>query len=329
LLFIGSLLCMFFVLELGVRIWVPAEVQTNNEYRYREPEGRRVFGTPFHSWYQTFPKSLDVRGYYARNGYRVEFHFNQVGARWLEPQAQTIQGYTYLVLGDSFTYGSGLWYRDSYVFETQVRLNRDKPATLLNFGHSGADTRRCLAIYNNVSEHVPHDAVIYALHLNDLISFDTSFVLRNQLLNLPVSDHSRLMQFVLNRVNTLIGRPLKIAYLTSPQAFEREHFHANMPALLELKNTVEARGKTFLVVMLPILIDIREGSFEPIYQGFRERFAEAGIRSIDLTHTVRGQRDDDLWILPVDQHPNEIASGLFARSLAEQLLDLQASSATH
>jgi hypothetical protein len=108
-----------------------------------------------------------------------------------------------------------------------------------------------------------------------------------------------------------------IAKLTSPGVFEKPRFRENLAAIAELDATTRCAGRSFHVAMLPILIDLRGESFRPIYDGITARLEELGIHSFDLSATVRGLHDSDLWMLPIDQHPNEVASALFAERLRQ------------
>ena len=134
-------------LEVWFRFNPAPDVQTNNEYQYRTFTGDRGFGIPFHTWTERFEPELDVRGYYSKTDYEVAYRFDQRGARWLTAETRASQGRVVIVLGDSFTYGSGLRYEDSWVrqLERRLALGGD-PTTLLDFAESGADSLRCLEI---------------------------------------------------------------------------------------------------------------------------------------------------------------------------------------
>ena len=310
-----SLLLVLAALEIWFRLHPGEEVQTNNEYYHRTRTGMS-FGVPFHTWTERIDPAVDFRGYYAKSDYTIAYHFDQHGARWLESAAREPHGHAVVVLGDSFTYGSGLHYEDSWVRQLEQRLDAGgDPTTLYDFGESGADSRRCLAIYQALDPSLPHDEVLYALNLNDVVSFGTSAVIRNQLIGTPLDRYSRLVAFVLYRLNESIGRRLKLAYVTTPAVFERSQFRKNFPAILELARTAADRGARFRIVMLPVLIDLKSEPFRPIYDELSRRLAAEGIPVLDITDSVRGRRDSDLWILPVDQHPNEVASALFAERL--------------
>ena len=311
-----SLLFALAALEIWFRLHPVTDVQTNNEYFYRTRSGEVTFGAPLRSWSERIDPDLDVRGYYAKTDYRVEYDFDQYGARWLEAAAREPHGRAVVVLGDSFTYGSGLRYADSWVHQLERRLDAGgDPTALYDFAESGADSRRCLEIYEAVAPRLPHDEVLYGLHLNDLVSFGTSNVIRNEMLGTPFDRYSRLVEFVLHRLNASIGRRLKLAYLTSPGVFDRGRFRKNFPAIEKLRRAAADRGARLRIVLLPVLIDLEREGFRPVYDELSRRLTAEGIPVLDVTDSVLGRRESDLWILPVDQHPNEVASALFAERL--------------
>ena len=305
-------------LEVWFRFHPVTDVQTNNAYRYRTRIGERDFGIPFQAWTERFDSELDVRGYCAKTDYEVTYRFDQHGARWLDAVPRAPEGRVVVVLGDSFTYGSGLRYEDSWVRQLEQRLTAvGDTTTLLDFAESGADSSRCLEIYQGLRSSIAHDDVLYGLHLNDLVSFGTSEIIRNEMLGTPFDRYSRLVEFVLHRLNTSIARRLKLAHYTSLEVFERSRYQRNFPAIQELRRVAAESGARFRIALLPVLIDLKAEGFRPIYQELSRRLVAEGIEVLDITGSVRGRQESDLWILPVDQHPNEIASALFAERLFE------------
>jgi hypothetical protein len=307
-------------LEIYLRLVPPTDTQTNNEYKYRIRTGEKKFLVPYHSWHEKYPVKFDVRRYYEKSNYTVDYHFNQFGARWIEDRDQPLVGTVFFVLGDSFSYGSGLQYEDTYIYKTQDLLAKmGTPYTFLNFAQSGADVLAGLGIYRSLPDSISHDAIVYGLHLNDLIRFDTSFVSKNQALGLSIVKQSKFLEFISKKLNSSFGRYLKIKYLTSPEVFQKEKFKQNMRALVQLDAIARRRNIRFYVTILPVLIDVKKKTFTPVYLEIERILQEKGIKHIDLTGSLEAYEDRELWILPVDQHPNEIANEVFARSLASYL----------
>jgi len=121
---INLLLCMasfsfcFILLEIACRIlpWADCnELQINNPYHYIETIGRRQHHIPYHSYQERVPLRFDFHSYYAATDGIICFHSNQFGARWITPNDQVLEANNILVLGDSFAYGHGLHYEDSFI----------------------------------------------------------------------------------------------------------------------------------------------------------------------------------------------------------------------
>ncbi len=323
LLIVASLFFCFLAGELFFRLFPSKDIQTNNEYAYRKEIGNWKFLTPHHSLGEKYAEELDHRGYYKKHDYTIWFNFNQYGARWLTADEQQLQGKVVLLLGDSYTYGSGIRYEDTYSYLLQESMRENgREFTVLNFGKSGANSETCLQNYNIVKDRAEHHFVLYSLHLNDLISFDTSYILRNQAFGLPGSRRSKFIEFVLKRMNTYVGRQVKIKHLTSPEIFETNYYHENMKAIVALKDQAIAEGKQFRLALLPIFIDLQKDTFRPVYDGIKADLQERNIEFFDLTYGYESYSDASMWIFPVDQHPNEVANAIFAEQLTKEFLNI-------
>ncbi len=308
-------------LEIGLRLRPPVDLPLNNPYQLTRLVGTRQFRTPFHSYREVYPLRFDHDGYYARSDGAVDYHFDQTGGRWSEPRVRDLQGDVGIVVGDSFTLGFGVRYEDTYVFKTEQALQeRGRRRHFLNFAEPGADARASLRNYLAVRDQQPHDLVLFGLHLNDLIHFPTSYVAMTGAHGRDTVAGSRLLGFVARTLDERRDREAKIRELTDPAQLERPLFRDNMAAIEAMQRAATERGRRFIVVILPILVDLRTGTFAPVYAAIRGALAQRGIRYIDLSGAVDGNRDADLWILPFDQHPNERAHAAFARQLTDALL---------
>lgn len=64
--------------------------------------------------------------------------------------------------------------------------------------------------------------------------------------------------------------------------------------------------------------------FIPLYDGIREHLKRTGIEYIDLTRCLNSFDDEDVWILPLDQHPNHQAHRVFTDRLFAEIPNLLA-----
>lgn len=308
-------------LEIGLRLWSPGDLPLNDPYQFTQLVGVRQFRVPLHTYREIYPLQYDGAGYYGRSAGAVDYHFDQLGGRWIEPRARDLQGPVALVVGDSFTLGFGVRYEDAYLFRTEQALQaQGRDRHFVNLAEPGADTKRGLANYLAVRDAQPHDLLLYGLHLNDLISFPTSAVAMTGWRGDGSAGGSRLLAFVRRTMAQRAERQAMIAELTDPAQMQRRLFRDNLAAIEAMQAAAAAHGRRFAVVLLPILVDLREETFEPIYAAIRQALAQRGIAVIDLSTSLDGGRDADYWILPFDQHPNARANEVFASRLTEALL---------
>lgn len=320
-LLLASLACCLLALELFCRL-APSdsgEVQLNDPYRYVKTIGRPRRFAPLNSYGERIPLEFDQQGYYAPSNGVVRFHSNQFGARWIEAAEQPLAARTVLVLGDSFTYGHGLHYEDAFVFRLQQLLEGEgAEVSFLNFAHRGANAKQVLRNYEDVRTRAVHQEVLYPLNINDLVWFPASHFVTNPLSVPWLVEHWKGYAFISGRIHRWLIRRQRIRQLVSSSVFEREAFAANMAALTRLDRAASAHGTPLTVAILPILVDLKKGTFHPLYDGIRERVEAVGIECIDLTRCLDGRPDSDLWVLPFDQHPNAVANQVFAEELLEQ-----------
>lgn len=323
-LLLASLACCLLALELFCRLG-PAdsgEVKLNDPHRHVKTIGRPRRFAPLHTYRERVPLEYDHQGYYAPSKGLVSFHSNQFGARWTAPEEQPLAEQPVLVLGDSFTYGHGLRYEDAFIFRLQQLLVEEGAGvSFINFSHRGANAKQVLRNYEDVRTRAPHQEVLYGLNINDLVWFPAShFVVGPDALT-GLAEHWKGYAFISGRVHRWLIRRQRIRQLLSPSSLESDAFAANMDALVRLNRAASAHGTPLRVALLPIMVDLQQGTLHPLYDGIRERVEAAGIECIDLTRCLDGRADRDLWVLPFDQHPNAVANQVFAEELVPWFLD--------
>ena len=126
-----------------------------------------------------------------------------------------------------------------------------------------------------------------------------------------------ILDFIFKNMCKITSRRKNIKELLDPNNFKKEFFIENFKAVLSMKQEALTNGADFTVVILPVLIDLKSGTFNPVYNRIKTLFDENDIKYFDLTSAVAGYSDKYLWILPFDQHPNEIANEIFAQKLRD------------
>lgn len=256
-------------------------------------------GRPYWHYEERYPTSpeLDPRAYYARGN--ISFDFDQFGARWRSPTHRPLGKRFGLFLGDSFTYGFGLRFEDTF-----AHLAEPPNLPLLNLSRQGADVLESEKIFR--ASGLRPSVIFFGLNLNDLIGFPASYVVTN-----PRKFSSRLAGFLADEWDASAGRNRRLREILDPAGFEKDFFRQNFAALRRLNE-----GKIpFRVVVLPTFVDLKKDRLRPLYRGITQRLSAAGIKFIDISDGWTAYEDRDLWITPYDQHPNEIAS----RKIAERL----------
>ncbi|MFN7974695.1 MAG: hypothetical protein U0166_20490 [Acidobacteriota bacterium] len=312
----GSTIATLLVLEGAMRL-LPAPLEVNNPYLYTVFAGR--LDPKFPSYREVYPLRFDARGYYAITEGAIDFHFDQLGGRWIEPAIRDLDAHTTIALGDSFTLGAGLRYEDTYIYRTERLL--DGHPRFVNLARPGADATTCLEVYRDHAGAIAHEHVLYGLNLNDLIRFVTSSIATSSPAPSVWGDlaaRSRLAGFVFARAARARDRARKIRELASPAMLRTLYFQRNLAAVRALDDESRRHGACLVVAILPILVDVKRETFAPTYAAIKDQVEACGIRVVELTRAVPALPDPDLWIMPFDQHPNEVAHAGFARALASQ-----------
>ncbi len=318
LIIIAGIFLIITILEITLRIFPDKYTHINNSYRYTKFLGELKHEVPFHSYCEIYPLDFDARKYYKKSSGIIKYDFNQFGARWIKSKNQEISGEKKIfVVGDSFTAGFGLRYADAYIYKAQNLLHEDGLSyDFVNFSVPGANSKTCLENYRKKRDLIPHDMLLYGLHLNDLLSFSTSYVICDiHRYETRIRNKSKLADFILKRVEKGRSRQKNIEKLLDPSKLSSDYFVENMNAIKQMDRETKQQGIEFVVVILPILVDVQKGTFRPVYDRIKKLLDECGIKYLDLTSSVVHYRDSNLWILPFHPHPNEIANAIFAQEL--------------
>jgi len=237
-----------------------------------------------------------------------------------------------MVLGDSFAEGQGVKQDETAVAVLGRLLAVRAPGRVevRSAARRGADFPELYATFEEILPYEP-DLVVYALVLNDAVQ-SPEFKARQQYVddwildraNLPDAPEARpwslAFDFFRGRVAAWqLGRETTRWYLDM-WSEANPGWRRTQEYLLDMDRQLRRRGARLVVAPWPLLVGL-EGRypFEGVHETIRRFCLANGIAHHDLLPALRGRPSADLWVHPVDRHPNDVAQRLAAASLAPEV----------
>jgi hypothetical protein len=239
-----------------------------------------------------------------------------------------------MVLGDSFAEGEGVKRDDTAVAVLGRLLAARFPGRVevRSCARRGADFPELFGIFEEILPYEP-DLVVYALVLNDAFQppefkarqeYVDDWILDRESLPDPAGPPPRRWSLAFDFFR---GRIMAWQLGRETTAWYREMWSDANPGwsrtqdyLLEMDRRLRSRGARLLVAPWPLLVGLEGGyPFEGVHETIRRFCLVGGIAHHDLLPALRGRRSADLWVHPVDRHPNEVAQRLAAESLAPEI----------
>jgi lysophospholipase L1-like esterase len=244
-----------------------------------------------------------------------------------------------VILGDSFAEGEGVKEGDTLARVLARLLEERAPGRyeVRNCGRRGTDFPQIFEAFEDVLPFEP-DLVVYTLTLNDAIQ-PPAFRARQTYLNDWILDRTmspeypdaprsvlrpRAFDFVADRLGGfLTGRETTRWYLDMWSDANREGWRRTQEYLREMQRRLEQKGARLLVAPWPLFVSLERGyPFGPAHEAIHAFCAGARIPHHDLLPAFQGRSTAELWVHPVDHHPNERAHRLAAEALLPDVLKL-------
>lgn len=305
------------------------------EIALRLSEQEPVGGSPA-TWDESLPtlRSVFDLGKPNQNGIfkGVPFRTNSFGIRGPEiARAKPAGTVRVAVMGDSLTMGSGVLEEDAYPTRLEVLLGASlhpRPVQVINLGISGLNLSVSLARLRRIGLQFDPDYVVYGWTINDLEGKDYRMQRRTKPFQSLEASGSRLVGWLGERLSATIPSiyllpgsylaELDDNYFHNPQVWSR--FEADLDQLARLNRQRGVCGAVFLHGVLNSL-----GSFHPFDRFYDEVAAAASERGLFVISSIdrlRGLDERELWVNPLDSHPNAEGHRLLAESLHDGLIDL-------
>ena len=240
-----------------------------------------------------------------------------------------------LALGDSFTWGVGVEFEDTWPQRVQRMLSRRRgePWEVVSLAKPGMNTVEEAGQLADEGFAYDPDAVIVGYCLNDSEDQDAAELRRaRDWQELRASrqrggatsfaGRSALYRLIGGRLEATLETQRRIANYHSQYAEDYSGWRAGRAALAEMGARCRERRVPLLVAVFPLFgnpLDERY-PFAAIHERVDRAAAEGGARAVDLLPAYRGLR----WELLVvdgtnDEHPNEIAHRIAANVMLSAL----------
>ena len=262
----------------------------------------------------------------------VEFETNSSGFRTEEFDNELVgNGIVVIVLGDSYAFGYGVRYQDSFPSILQRSLREqypDKNIRVVNLSMPGYNTVQELATLKEVGLKLRPKIVLLAYHLNDIETQIEEKRSKGISLLSILSDAKRglhILRFVLPRI-AAVARSLHVKVETTATAEIEEYvtegprWKENQSTLTELFDVCRQNDCDLGIIVLPYLVQLTDDHPCIVaYQVVIDFCRSNNVPAINAFEYFRGAEARRLWINAFDGHPNSQGQAFIAKA-AEDLI---------
>ena len=300
-----TIFIVIIILELSIRVILSKEV------KYNFPPGLEEFSRKYI--------------FLNKEGYRdIERTYNK--------DKNTIR---IVVLGDSFTFGSGIKnVNDRYSKKLEKILNNKSKKIdyeVLNFGKPGVDTEFEIKILKNEALRYDPDIIIVGYVLNDFRDKDAIKAKKGLntyffWLDIYLRRYSYLYHFTNKGFNIAFEATgfRKSYYQTIIDAFNSENNKEfNKLYFKELKELSQNNNATLIIVVFPFIYKLDDYPFAMPHGFIAQAGDEYGITVLDLLPYFKNLDEKKLIANRYDNHPNELGHQIAADAIYEKLIKLK------
>ncbi len=333
-LLLGSLISTALLIEIGLRAFgdePPATYRTVlGREKVREPFPGVLYLYPGHASYtQLWPSN--PRGYFDPETNGITYRVNNYGFRGGDFTLARSEKIRIAFLGDSFCWGLGVREADLFATLIEQRLNQQESLgrryEVYNFCLPGYSTAEEAALYFYVVRHFQPDVLVVWYHLNDVDSPAHPYIDRGARRDIVgrIDREERSRWRLLELARTSIRRMSAHRRLTVSIGRAYEDGHPGLAtvegAFKRIRRVSQEADVPRFLAVFPWLyrLDGESYPFRKAHQAVALRAAGEAFEVLDLLPVFDGSRTRDLWVHPVDPHPNEVAHAMVAQAMSKLL----------
>lgn len=336
----GGLTLGLILFEIGLTIAdqprFPLPVQKSPQFSFDEatketaPLYRNSINGQIRFVYQDNP-----RDYFGPNN-EVIHRTNSKGFRGPEfPPTKPKNSFRMVFLGDSFTFGEGVWLADTFAERTKKLIQEQKGDTVvveaMNLGVGGYNTEQSLQILEREGVLLLPDAVVLGFVLNDpepplflKPRFATRITRRRRRMEgwfsasmPPPSVRFRISKLIWSFSAQRTRTKKTMEHYRSLYRDTYPGWQRCQRAVRRIKAKCDERKIPFCVVLFPVLYQLNNYPFEDIHAKIGQFVGKENL--VDLLPAIKGRQANELWVHATDQHPNEVVHRIAAERIASHL----------
>lgn len=321
LLLLSSLMCVTLV-ELGLRIQQSRTPDVQSIDHVLDPSLRSL---PVISGFGAL-QAPNQRAVFKGRLYRT----NSSGIRGPEYRIpKPASTFRTVIIGDSFTMGSGVDEEDTYSARLEARLDADdstRDHEVLNLGVGGFNLAFSVFRLQKRGLKYEPDLIVYGWTINDIegLAYRKTSVPRRPALTSLVfeawaRDRYSSLRDILAPASSSYTGELHFNYFENVAAWQKFTMHLDSFAAI-----AQDEGVCGVVLLHTYLFALH--SFHPftrIYDAVANAAVERGLYVATSFERHRGMNPERLWIHPIDSHPNADGHQILADALYDRLVELR------
>jgi hypothetical protein len=283
------------------------------------------------------------RGYFGKNN-EVDHITNSWGFRGGEfSTKKSAPAFRIAFLGDSFTFGEGVNFSDTYPEQVSLILNQEYASLPVrfescNFGVGGYNTAGELFVLENVALKTNPDVVVLKYDVSEAepplykIEAATSGLVRiprwyessgelfsASLPNAPIYKF-RLPRLIWQIIRNNKQNEVMVSYYKSLFEEKSRGWKESRDVLRRIIKLCQENRIPCYVVYFPVLYNLNDKyPFKHIDAIVKEEVEGQGAVFINLFPRLKNRNAAELWVHPADHHPNEIVHRIAAQAITEKM----------